>query len=62
MPDGWFLPRSALNDLQIETLMRLLAHASRANEIDCKLRKDGHDFWYEADFIKHMRPYSPTPT
>lgn len=54
--DGWFLPRSALNEPQIATLERFLAHAKRAHEIDCKIRKDAVETWYELDFIKHLVP------
>jgi hypothetical protein len=53
---GWFLPRSALNEAQIATLERFLPHAKRAHEIDCKIRKDGKETWYELDFIKHLTP------
>ena len=54
--DGWFLPRSALNEPQIECLERFLPHARRAHEIDCKIRKDAMDTWYQFDFIKHLKP------
>jgi hypothetical protein len=53
---GWFLPKSALNELQIETIERFLLHARRAHEIDCKIRKDAHETWYQFDFIKHLKP------
>jgi hypothetical protein len=45
-----------LNEPQIATLEKFLSHAKRAHEIDCKIRKDGVETWYELDSIKHMVP------
>jgi hypothetical protein len=56
--EGWFLPKDALNEPQLATLERFLAHAKRANEIDWTIRKDAVETHYELDFIKHLQPLS----
>ena len=53
--EGWFLPKSALNDLQISSIEKFLEHARRAHVIDCTIRKDAKETHYELDWIKHLK-------
>lgn len=52
---GWLLPRSAVNELQVASIERLIDHARRARWVNAVVRKDGKETTYEADWIKHFQ-------
>ena len=45
-----------LNELQIATIKRTIEALRNSYEIDIKIhkRKDAVDYWFEADWLKHM--------
>jgi len=51
---GWLLSRDKVNAPQAESIERLIKRAKGAHMIDVKVRINGHDEWFEADWIKHM--------
>lgn len=43
-----------INTLQVQSIQRVIARSKHAHMIDIKLRINGQDEWYEADWIKHI--------
>jgi hypothetical protein len=58
---GWFLPASALNELQIASVNRQIERCKRAHHTDLAVRINGENESHEADWIKHMRPVATPP-
>jgi hypothetical protein len=54
VPEGWVLSLNDINELQMDTIAKTVAHAKRAHEIDIIIRKDGKETRYEGDWIKHL--------
>ena len=44
-----------INHLQVNSVEALVARAKHAHMTDIKLRINGKDEWYEADWIKHLK-------
>ena len=61
-PVALLITDEKINSLQIESILRLIDRSKHAHMIDIKLRINGKDEWYEADWIKHMKRSAPIPT
>lgn len=61
-PVAWLVTDENINSLQIESILRLIDRSKHAHTTDIKLRINGKDEWYEADWIKHMKRSAPIPT
>lgn len=55
----WRLNDEKINDLQVESINRLIKRAKAAHFVDVRVRINGQFEWFEADWIKHMRPHMP---
>lgn len=60
-PDGWVLRRSDVNELQADSINRLIASAKRAHYTDITLRINGANKSCEADWIKHLAAAPAAP-
>ncbi|BAW19184.1 hypothetical protein [Ralstonia phage RP31] len=58
---GWFLPRSAINDLMQASVDRLIDRAKRAHFTNVDVRINGQNEIFEADWIKRMFPVAYAP-
>lgn len=58
---GWFLPMSAINHLQHESLTKVTQRAHHAHHCDLDVRINGQNEHYEADWIKQLRPIRLKP-
>jgi hypothetical protein len=58
-PVAWLITDHHINELQIDSIRRLIDRAKHAHMTDIKLRINGQDEWYEADWLKHMTRTSP---
>lgn len=56
---AWLVTECHINELQIDSIQRLIDRAKRASMTDIKLRINGQDEWYEADWLKHMTRTTP---
>jgi hypothetical protein len=53
---GYFLDTERLNELQIETIDKILSLTKHgAKSIDVEIRKDGKEYRFQADWIKHLK-------
>jgi hypothetical protein len=53
-PVGWVLRRSDVNELQADSINRLIARAKHAHYTNAVVRINGMDEHHEADWIKHI--------
>lgn len=53
-PVAWLITDENINSLQVDSIQRLIDRAKHAHMADIKLRINGQDEWYEADWLKHM--------
>ena len=51
---GWTLKWEDVNHLQRDTVELLVQRCKNAHTTDVKLRINGKDEWYEADWLKHL--------
>ncbi len=58
-PVAWLITDEMINSLQIDSIQRLIDRARRAHMTDIKLRINGQDEWYEADWLKHLKRAAP---
>lgn len=56
---AWLITDYHINELQMDSIQRLIDRAKHAHTTDIKLRINGQDEWYEADWLKHMTRTSP---
>ena len=54
--DGWYLPKSPLNDLQIASVEEQIKRCKLAHFTDIDIRINGKFERMQADWIKHMQP------
>jgi hypothetical protein len=59
-PVAWLITDENINSLQVDSIQRLIDRAKHAHMTDIKLRINGQDEWYQADWLKHMTRTSPT--
>ena len=53
-PVAWLITDEKINSLQVDSIQRLIDRAKHAHMTDIKLRINGQDEWYEADWLKHL--------
>ncbi len=58
-PVAWLITDEMINSLQIDSIQRLIDRARHAHMTDIKLRINGQDEWYEADWLKHLKRAAP---
>jgi len=59
-PVAWLITDEKINSLQVDSIQRLIDRAKHAHMTDIKLRINGQDEWYEADWLKHLT-HTTTP-
>ncbi|MBU3721205.1 MAG: hypothetical protein FGM22_10755 [Burkholderiaceae bacterium] len=59
-PVAWLITDEKINSIQVDSIQRLIDRAKHAHMTDIKLRINGQDEWYQADWLKHMIRTSPT--
>lgn len=58
-PVAWLITDEKINSIQVDSIQRLIDRANHAHMTDIKLRINGQDEWYEADWLKHMTRAAP---
>ncbi len=58
-PAAWLIADQMINSLQLDSIQRLIDRARHARMTDIKLRINGQDEWYEADWLKHLKRAAP---
>ena len=53
-PVAWLLIDKNINSLQVDSIQRLIDRLKHAHHTDIRVRINGHDEWFEADWLKHM--------
>lgn len=53
-PVAWLITDEKINSLQVDSIQRLIDRARHAHMTDIKLRINGQDEWYQADWLKHL--------
>lgn len=53
---NYTLPGHCLNSIQRASIAELLKLAKQAHKIDVKLRINGEDRWFQADWLKSLTP------
>ena len=56
---AWLITDHHLNELQIDSIQRLINRAKHAHMTDIKLRINGQDEWHQADWLKHLTRTTP---
>lgn len=51
---AFVLTDEKINDLQVQTVQTLIDRCKRAHFVDIKIRINGKDEHYEADWLKHL--------
>lgn len=55
--NGWFIPSEFLSELSRKNLTQFIGLVEYGEKfIDITVRKDGINYDFEADFLKHMKP------
>lgn len=57
--DGWFLDAKWINHLQDATIEELSQRGKGAHTIDVVMRANGQNFYFQADWIKHLERAHP---
>ena len=58
-PVAWLITDEKINSLQVDSIQRLIDRARHAHITDIKLRINGQDEWYQADWLKHLIRATP---
>jgi hypothetical protein len=58
-PVAWLITDENINSIQIESIQRLIDRARHAHMTDIKLRINGQDEWFQADWLKHLTRATP---
>ena len=53
-PVAWLITDEKINSLQVDSIQRLIDRARHAHMTDIKLRINGQDEWFQADWLKHL--------
>ena len=53
-PVAWLLTDKNINSLQLVSIQRLIDRAKHAHHTDLRVRINGQDEWFQADWLKHM--------
>lgn len=52
----WTLTDAKLNELQVDTINRLIQRCKGAHYVDVLVRINGQDERFQADWLKHLKP------
>ena len=58
-PVAWLLTDKNINSLQVDSIQRLIDRLKHAHHTDLRVRINGQDEWFEADWLKHMVRVTP---
>jgi len=58
-PVAWLITDEKINSLQVGSIQRLIDRARHAHMTDIKLRINGQDEWFQADWLKHLTRTTP---
>ena len=58
-PVAWLLTDKNINSLQVDSIQRLINRLNHAHHTDIRVRINGQDEWFEADWLKHMVRVTP---
>ena len=58
-PVAWLLTDKNINSIQVDSIQRLIDRLKHAHHTDIRVRINGHDEWFEADWLKHMVRVTP---
>ena len=58
-PVALIITDEKINSLQFNSIQRLIDRARHAHTTDIKLRINGKDEWYQADWLKHLTRTTP---
>jgi len=58
-PVAWLLTDKNINSLQVDSIQRLIDRLKHAHHTDIHVRINGHDEWFEADWLKHLTRTTP---
>ncbi len=58
-PVAWLLTDKNINSLQVDSIQRLIDGLNHAHHTDIRVRINGQDEWFEADWLKHMVRATP---
>jgi hypothetical protein len=53
-PVAWLLTDKNINSIQVNSIQRLINRLNHAHHTDIRVRINGQDEWFEADWLKHM--------
>ena len=60
VPVALLLTDKNINSLQVDSIQRLIDRLKHAHHTDIRVRINGHDEWFEADWLKHMVRVTPS--
>jgi len=58
-PVAWVITDENINSLQVTSIQRLIDRLKHAHHTDLRVRINGHDEWFQADWIKHLQRTHP---
>ena len=58
-PVAWLLTDKNINSLQVDSIQRLIDRLNHAHHTDLRVRINGQDEWFQADWLKHMIRVTP---
>jgi hypothetical protein len=58
-PVAWLLTDKNINSIQVDSIQRLIDRLKHAHHTDIRVRINGHDEWFESDWLKHMVRVTP---
>jgi len=58
-PVAWLLTDKNINSIQVDSIQRLINRLNHAHHTDIRVRINGQDEWFEADWLKHMVRATP---
>jgi hypothetical protein len=58
-PVAWLLTDKNINLIQVDSIQRLINRLNHAHHTDIRVRINGQDEWFEADWLKHMVRVTP---
>ena len=59
-PVAWVITDDDINSLQVASIQRLIDRLKHAHHTDLRVRINGQDEWFQADWIKHLQRTHPT--
>ena len=58
-PVAWLLTDKNINSLQVDSIQRLINRLKHAHHTDIRVRINGQDEWFQADWLKHLTRTTP---